>query len=217
MTGERPDDRLRAEAAGGDHHALARFAHALYKSGLGPREVLRECYGVEFPVEFFVISEAEPQLMFRFTILPWALARTPDRGGPPRTAALLDSLDRRVLDRDPDLIPLGLCLGVDDDIDFGLGGEFLCYRRSELAAGRSAVFSVAFDNTAESPITAWGDSLLEALHEHHAANAVWTGQERRRTAGHSGGSAFDDEDVAAANKCVTDIEALQREVGRIGP
>lgn len=191
-----------------DHQSMARLALALYENGSGPREVLRECYGVGFPEEFFVVSEAMPQLMFHYTILPWALAR----GGPPRTAGPLDSLERRVLDRDPDLIPLGLCLGDDDGTGPDLDGEFLCYRRSELAAGRSTLVSVAFEANPEDPITARGSSLLAALHEHHVANATWTEQERRRTAGHSGGSVFDDEDVVAARECVADIEELRRRV-----
>ncbi|GAB3870016.1 hypothetical protein GCM10029964_003590 [Kibdelosporangium lantanae] len=190
-----------------DHHAMARLARTLYESGLGPREVLRECYGVEFPEEFFVIAEAAPQLMTRFTILPWALAR----GGPPPTTAPLDRLDRKVIDRDPDLIPLCLCLGVDEGVlDGALGGEFLCYRRSELAAGRSTVLGVAFEAGPQDPVTARGDSLLSALHGHRVADAVWMEQERRRTAGHSGGGLFDDEDVAAARAVVAEIEDLRR-------
>jgi hypothetical protein len=193
-----------------DHHAMARLARALYEAGHDPRQVMRECYGVAFPDEFFAIAEASPQLMFDFTILPWGLARPLNRGGPPRTTAPLDSLDRPVLVRDPDLIPLGLCLGVDEGIGTGLGGHFLCYRRSELAAGRSTVVSVEFRADPDSPITTRADSLLTALHEHHTANATWMAQWRRRTAGHSGGSIWDDEDLAAAQEFVADIEELQR-------
>jgi hypothetical protein len=193
-----------------DHHAMARRARALYEAGRDPREVMRECYGVAFPDEFFVIAEASPELMFDFTVLPWELARPLDRGGPPQTAAPLDNLDRRVLDRDPDLIPLGLCLGVDEGIGTGLGGHVLCYRRSELAAGRSAVVSVEFRTRPDSPITPRANSLLAALHAHLTENVAWMRQERHRTAGHSGGSTWDDEDVAAAEEGVAGVEELRR-------
>jgi hypothetical protein len=194
-----------------DHHAMARLARALYESGLRPRQVLRKCYGVEFPEEFFVISEAELETTDSFTILPWALARTLDRGGPPETTAPLDSLERRIMDRDRDLIPLCLCHGADEGtLDGALGGEFLCYRRTELAAGRSTVFGIAFEADPESPITVRGDSLLSALHEHSVADAIWAEQWRRRTAGHSGGSVFDDEDVATFRAIAVEIEELRR-------
>jgi hypothetical protein len=196
-----------------DHHAMARNARALYEAGLGPREVMREGYGVAFTDEFFVIAEADPELMFDFTALLWGLARPLDRGGPPQTTAPLDTLDRRVLVRDPDLIPLGLCLGVDGGIGAGLGGHVLCYRRSELAAGRSTVVSLDFHAGPGSPVTTRADSLLAALHAHHIENEAWMTQWRRRTAGHGGGSIWDDEDLAAAHELVVDIEELRRRAG----
>lgn len=194
---------------------MARLALALYEAGRGPREVLRECYGVEFPDEFFVIAEAAPRLAFTFTVRPWALARPLDRGGPSQTNSPMDSLDGKLLVRDPDLIPLGWCLGDDygtDEEGDGLYGQFLCYRRSELAAGRSTVFSLDFSANQDDPITARPDSLLAALHKHHVANAAWVAAERRRTAGHSGGG-LDDEDVEIAREYVADIEDLRRRVG----
>ncbi|MGB3441546.1 MAG: hypothetical protein WBA97_22590 [Actinophytocola sp.] len=199
---------------------MARLALALYEAGRGPREVLRECYGVRFPDEFFVIAEAAPRLMFHFTVRPWVLARPLDRGGPPQTTASMDSLDRKVLARDPDLVPLGVCLGEDEDPDedgngdedTGLGDQFLCYRRTELAAGRSTVVSIDYAAGRDASIMTRANSLLAALHEHHIANATWVARERRRTAGHSGGG-LDDEDVDAAHEMVTRIEELQRRVG----
>jgi hypothetical protein len=47
-----------------DYPSMARLARALYETGLGPREVVRDCYGVELPEEFFVLHEADPELMF---------------------------------------------------------------------------------------------------------------------------------------------------------
>ena len=193
-----------------DHHAMARRARALYEAGRDPREVIRECYGVDFPDEFFVVAEATPRLMFNYTVLPWGLAQPLDRGGPPQTTDPLDRLDRPVLVRDPDLIPLGLCLGVDEGIGAGLGGHFLCYRRSELAAGRSTVVSVDFHADPDDPITPRADSLLAALHAHLTENEIWMTQWRHRTAGHSGGSVWDDEDLAAARQFVVAVEDLRR-------
>lgn len=196
-----------------NHHAMADKARALYEAGRDSREVMRECYGVAFPDEFFVIAEASPHLMFDFTVLPWGLARPLDRGGPPQTTAPMDSLERRVLEHDRDLIPLGLCLGVDEGIGAGLGGHFLCYRRSELAAGRSTVVSIAFEAGPDSPITVRADSLLAALHAHNVENEAWMTQWRHATAGHSGGSVYDDEDLAAAHEMVADIDELRRRAG----
>ena len=193
-----------------DHHAMARRARALYEAGRDPREVMRECYGVDFPDEFYVVAEATPRLMFKYTVLPWGLARPLDRGGPPQTTAPLDTFERPVLDRDPDLIPLGMCLGVDEGIGAGLGGHFLCYRRSELAAGRSTVVSIDFQADPDCPITPRADSLLAALHAHLTEDEIRMTQERHRTAGHSGGSTWDDEDLAAAHEFVAKIEELQR-------
>jgi hypothetical protein len=190
---------------------MARLARALYETGLDPREVLREHYGVEFPDEFFVISEADPDLLFDFTNQPWELALPLDRGGPPPTTDPMDDLEREILARDPDLVPLGLCL----NIDAGFGGLFLCYRLSELEAGRSTIFSVEYDVTPESQITRRADSLLAALHEHHTANATWQEGERRRTAGRSGGG-VDDEDVRTARAFVADVEELRRQVAARG-
>jgi hypothetical protein len=205
---EGPLERLRAEAARDDYPSMARLAQALYETGLSPREVLRECYGVEFPDEFFVLREADPELPFYFTNQPANLAIPLDRGGPPLTDDPMSNRERAVRARDPDLVPLVLCL--NNYVRFG--GMLLCYRLSELAAGRTTVFGIEYYATPDSQITRCADSLLAALHEHLAANAYWTEQERRRTAGHSGGSTVDDEEVEMAHEMVGEIEELRRQV-----
>lgn len=203
---------------------MARLALALHQAGRDPREVMRDCYGVDFPDEFFVLAETMPRLMFDYTIRPWALARTLDRGGPPQGDDLMDALDSRVAARDPDLLALGLCLGEDldpvdeqDDDYTGVGGQYLCYRLSELAAGRSTIFSVDFRAKPEDPITPRGPSLMTVLHKHLVANALWVERERRRTAAHSGGG-LDNDDVLDARQIVDQLETLRRRLGwRGGP
>ncbi|TDV43551.1 hypothetical protein [Actinophytocola oryzae] len=180
---------------------MARLATALHETGLDPGEVLDECYGVEFPREFFVLAEADPTLLFDVTNQPWKLALP----HPPATAAPMAALEREIFSRDGDLLPLGRCL----DIDAGFGGLFLCYRLTDLAADRTTVYSVEQHPTATSPIVPRADSLLAALHEHHTAHLARTAAEDRRTAA-SG------EDTRLARKYLTRIAELRRRVSARG-
>lgn len=204
---EDPLERLRAEASRDDYPSMARLARALYETGLGPREVLRDCYGVDLPNEFLALREANPELLFYFTNRA-KLAVPLARGGPPPEPSPMDENERAALARDPDLVPLVLCL----NNYAGFGGMLLCYRLSELAAGRTTVFTIEYDAGPDSEITRRADSLLAALHEHHAANADWAEQERRRTAGHSGGGTVTDEDVTMAHEMVAELEEIRRQV-----
>lgn len=142
-------EQVRIKASRDDYPSMARLARALYETGLGPREVLRECYGVAFPDEFFVLHEANPTLLFLFTNQPANLAVPLDRGGPPPTADPMSNSERDALTRDPDLVPLLLCLKAHA----AFGGRFLCYRLSELAAARSTVFTIERYPTRDSEIT----------------------------------------------------------------
>lgn len=184
------------------------MARTLYETGLGPREVLRECYGVEFPAEFLVLREADPTWLFHFTNQPANLAVPLDRGGPPPTANPMSKNERDVYARDQDLLPLVLCL----NNYAGFGGKFLCYRLSELRDGRSTVFAVEYYPTPDSEITRVADSLLAALYEHHKAHLAWVEEEERATASHSGGGTVDEEDLAVAQEYLVDIEDLRRQV-----
>lgn len=189
---------------------MTRLARALYETGLGPREVLQECYGVAFPDEFFVLAEEKPVLMFEYTYQPWDLAVPPDRGGPPEDRT--DDLETDILARDPDLVPLGVCYSVGG----GFGGMFLCYRLSELAASRPTIFAIEYDVTPESPVTRLADSLLAALHQHHAENAASLAAERLRTLGHrSGGGDVDDDEVRTAQLFVTRVAELRSRTAAI--
>jgi hypothetical protein len=115
-------EHLRTEASRDDYPSMARLARALYETGLGPREVLRECYGVEFPAEFFLLHDPDPILLFLFTNQPAKLAVPLDRGGPPPNANPMSKCERDAFTRDPDLVPVLLCL----DAYAAFGGKFLC-------------------------------------------------------------------------------------------
>jgi hypothetical protein len=146
---------------------MARLARSLYQAGLGPRQVLRRCYGVAFPDEFFAIPDAGSQalpLLLVYTNQPWELAVPPDRGGPRPEAHLLDDVERKIFARDPDLVPLGLIL----DSHSRWAGTVLCYRLAELDAGRTTVFGIKEEVRPEDQVVRCGDTLLEVMREHHA-------------------------------------------------
>lgn len=187
---------------------MTRLARALYERGLGPREVLRECYGVAFPDEFFVLAQARPVLMFEYTYQPWDLAVPLSSGGPP--PGRTDDLETDILARDADLVPLGVIHSIGN----AFGGMFWCYRVTELAAGRSTIYTIEYDVTQDSPVTLLTDSLLAALHRHHVDGAESLARERERTLGYrSGGGEVDDDEVSTARLFVERIEELRRRVG----
>lgn len=134
--------RLRAEASREDYSSMARLASALYENGLSVPEVMRECYGVDMPMEFLVLAEADlwrPGLLVACTDQPWRLAVPPARGGPVAGSNPgPDGVERKLLALDPDLLPLGYTLGAKSPS--WENKEVLCYRLSELAAGRPTVF-----------------------------------------------------------------------------
>ncbi|WP_084734968.1 hypothetical protein [Actinophytocola xinjiangensis] len=202
-------DNLRAAASRDDYPSMARLARALYGTGLGPREVLRECYGVDLPDEFFLLYEADPELLFHFTNQPAKLATPLDRGGPPEPNPMSKN-ERDVVARDPDLLPIVQC--VNDRA--GFGGKFLCYRLSELEAGRPTVFVVEYYPTADSPVTRAADSLLAGLHAHHTAHLAWLEKEDRATASHSGGGTVTEESLTVAQEFLVEIEDLRRRLSR---
>jgi hypothetical protein len=203
-------DRLRSESSRGDYGSMARLARALYEAGLEPREVLRRCYGVEFPDEFFSIAEAGRRalgLLLVYTNQPWELAVPPDRGGLRPAPHLLDTVERKVFARDPDLVPLGLIL----DSQSRWAGTVLCYRLTELAAGRPAVFGIREEVTPDDEVVRCGESLLEVLHEHHADVLRGLEAEWRHPSNFGAGS-VDLEDLAEVRTLIERIEELQRTV-----
>jgi hypothetical protein len=76
----------------------------------------------------------------------------------------MDGLDRRILDHDPDVVPLGLCVGVDLRVTASRARFPAIPGVSWALAGRrSSVVGVEFHTRPESPITTRAVSLLAAL------------------------------------------------------
>lgn len=162
-------ERLRTEAASRDYPAMARLARALHENGLTPAQVLHGCYGVDFPREVIVIADANPyalDLLVTWTNQPWQLAIPVSRGGPAPQPDTIDPMERRFRDFDPDLLPL-LSL-VRGGIDVADDGLVLCYRLTELAAGRATIFGVREGAERQDEVARRGDSLLAVLRDHHA-------------------------------------------------
>lgn len=85
-------------AARRDYPAMSHRARSLHERGLTPEQVLRECYGIDCPREFFVICESEPtrlSLPVDFTNQPWKLAVPLASGGPRPTPDSMDRSERR--------------------------------------------------------------------------------------------------------------------------
>ncbi|MFI6645489.1 hypothetical protein [Streptomyces sp. NPDC050504] len=159
MTEEEERERYDARYA-----ALTRRARALFAKGSGPEEVLRECYGVSFPAEFYALRPeraGRPHIMAHFTNLPWYL--TDATGSPPTAIGLVVPAEARLLDIDPDLVPLVQLVGQGTKLD----GSLLCYRLTELRGGSTAVYACRrYIRRGEEPPRG-GASLIEVLHRHH--------------------------------------------------
>ncbi|MEV0615139.1 hypothetical protein AB0I81_17580 [Nonomuraea sp. NPDC050404] len=202
-------DRLRAAASPDDYTSMARLARALYEIGLCPRDVLRECYGVTFPEELFVIADGGGLKQLGQTISctyqPWKLAVPPDRGSPAAMPNSMADIELRLRAVDPDLMPLA----VIPPAVFGAHQWFVCYRLSALRAGRSTVFRL-FGTSDPGAALACGDSLLELLHREHAKVVHQLEKELRKPYNWGAGS-VDDEDVERAYESLERIEELQRQ------
>lgn len=86
-----------SSAPRGDYRAMVRRALQLYEAGVESRGVLRSCYGVDFPEEFFVVSESGDdalELPIDYTNQPWEPAIPPSRGGPAAEPYPIDELER---------------------------------------------------------------------------------------------------------------------------
>jgi hypothetical protein len=220
-------ERLRAESSRGDYASMARLARALYDAGLGPREVLHRCYGVDFPKEFFVIeAETSLSLMIHYTAQPWELAVPLDRGGPSLGPYLLDDIEQKIYARDPDLVPLGLLLGEDGNYRWHPSdgtnpgrtrwfGIVPCYRLTELEVGRTTVFGVGEEVTSRDEVVRLGESFLAVLHEHHVDELRVTEWEFHHPANRGAGS-VDLEDLKECQSMIERVEELQRQVASAG-
>ncbi|MGW2326795.1 hypothetical protein ACWC5C_13635 [Streptomyces sp. NPDC001700] len=206
-------DRLRAEATREDYASMARLALALYGTGLGPREVLRECYGVAFPEEIFVLAEGglwRLRLLALFTNQPWQLAVPPGRGGPTAEPDGMVDTELRLLAQDSDLMPLVRVPAADP----GREDRIVCYRMDELRAGRSTVFRL-FESSDAGDALGCGGSLLEVLHAEHATSVRRLEKELRSPSNWGAGS-VDDDEVDRAYASLERVEELQRQVaGRV--
>ncbi|MET9014048.1 hypothetical protein ACWCPX_14135 [Streptomyces olivaceoviridis] len=202
--------RARAEASRGDYASMARLARALYETGLGPREVIRECYGTDFPDEFFLLAEKNPytlDLLINFTNQPWRLAIPLRQGGPPPEPDSQDRIERRAFAYDPHLVPLALPLGVDT----ALKGRVICYHLDELSAGRPTTFGIRKTVDIDDETERYDGSLLDILHQHHA-DFLRRLTNRSDLPSNRGTGAVDNEDIEEAQDILNRIEALQHEL-----
>jgi len=205
-------NRLRAEAKQSDYSSMARLAQALYATGLTAREVLRQCYGVGLPAEVLVIVDADPYSLDTLTVFtnqPWKLAVPPEPGEPLAEADSMAPIERKLVTLDPDLLPLVSLLGHGGESDDD--SLILCYRFSELSAGRSTIFDVWRKSKRRSDVQRRGDSLLAVLHEHHTR---WLNHLRSEgeQPGSWGADTVDEERIESAREMVAQVEAMRREL-----
>ncbi|WP_431903413.1 hypothetical protein [Nonomuraea sp. bgisy101] len=201
------------EASHADYPSMARLARALYETGLGPREVLRECYGVTFPEELFVVVDAglwSLDLLAYFTDQPWELAIPPDRGGPADTPGSMADTESLIVARDPDLMPLlqiPAAQAHEED-------RIVCYRLEELRAGRPTVFCLGAEaypsgQVREGEAVRCGESMLAVLYEEHAASLRSLEEEVHRPWNRGAGSVSWDE-VEQARESLALVAELRR-------
>lgn len=188
---------------------FVRLARALHATGLTAREVLHECYGVDFPTEVFVIVDAEPYTLTMFTNQPWNLAVPPGRGGPPAEADSMAPVERKLVTLDPDLLPLVGLLGHGGESDDD--NLILCYRLSELSAGRSTIFDMWRRSRRRDDVQRRGGSLLAVLHEHHTRWLRHLRSEREQPYGW-GADTVDEEWIESAQDMVDQVKALPSEL-----
>jgi hypothetical protein len=175
---EDPVDALRISSTRADYPSMARLARALYATGLGPSEVLHQCYGVEFPAEFWLLVPerlAKPHLLATFTNQPWEMGVPPGQGGADlEPFEPTEDVEQELFARDPDLLPL-MRLPTTRST---LANAVVCYRITELQAGSTAIFGTKMvidwdpvmdpEPDPDPEITRYGESLLDVLHGHHA-------------------------------------------------
>lgn len=207
MTGDTPE-QAGLDASRADYPSMARLARALYERGASPRDVLRACYGVDFPDEFLMMAELfpwEPGLSPSYTNQPWQLAISLDRGGPDPMPDSMNRIEQEILARDPGLLPLAQLRGYY----LGPANSVLCYHLDELAAGRPTIFGVKDPDEYDFEATRWGDSLLDVLHQYYIAYHTKTEQEYNSPRNRGAGS-LDEQDVERAASDLEKIQDLQR-------
>ncbi|MGV9855493.1 hypothetical protein ACWDWU_43095 [Streptomyces sp. NPDC003442] len=213
MNPEADIGRLRDEASREDYASMARLARALYASGLGPREVLREAYGTGFPEEVFVLVGAglsALDLLAYFTHQPWQLAVPPEQGGPEKVPGPLAETEQLVLALDPGLLPLvqiPAATSAGDD-------RIVCYRFEELRAGRPTAYCLRaapypYSELRDTEAARCGESLLAVLDEVHA-DALRRLEEELQQPWNRGAGSVDPGEVEEARASLELVRTLRR-------
>jgi hypothetical protein len=193
-----------------DYRAMAAHARSLLEAGKSQEDVLRSCYGVEFPAETFALAEMiaegrEPNVVY--TNLPWNLLIPLDHGGPPgEPDDLMESQERRVSKLDPSLVPLLILYGNH----YERGGAMLCYRLEELAAGRSTIFG--FQRALPDGVAKlYGDSLAAVIRASDA-DRLQRLENEFASPGNYGGGALDIHELEDARENLATADELIRRV-----
>lgn len=179
-----------------DYVAMANVARKLLEKGCSREEILRACYGVDFPEELFVLVEMneedrEPNLLF--FPRPFGLLTPLEWGGPSVKTGIFEELQARLSAFDPGLIALVILYG--DHYDYS--GSVLCYHRAELAQGRSTVFGFQRDLTDVTALKRYGDSLASVVHEALEDHARRLAKEWEHPSNRGAGS-LDEEELRGA-------------------
>lgn len=200
-----------------DYASMARLARSMLEAGKSNEEILRACYGVPFPAEALVLAEmilddAEPPVSF--LTRPWALLTPLAQGGPRAEAGLWDEYQQRITQLDPTLI--GLVRLYDGGRH---GGQLLCYRRAELAAGRPTIFGLPEELPDGSVAEREGDSLGLVLREHQE-DRVRSAEAEYASPSNRGAGSIDAEEVEGTHQGLVRIDDLltltaEREAGRV--
>ncbi|MEU6951997.1 hypothetical protein [Streptomyces sp. NPDC045714] len=189
---------------------MSRWARSLYERGLTPGQVLHACYDVHFPRELFAVAESDPvklSLPVDFTNQPWKLAVPLPRGGPRPHPDSMESFEHTIYDRDPDLVPLALFI----DSSALHGGCLVCYRLTELSAGRSTVFAVRRSLSPGDQVRPVAESFLSAMHAHlEDIHHQW--ETRLELDSNYGNGSIDEASVNEAQGWVDRVAAIQRRV-----
>ena len=192
------------DPARGDYLAMVRRALELYEGRMNRRQVLRECYGVDFPEEFFTIVDSGlDQFDWGATLtdLPWQLAIPPDRGGPDEGIPYAARLEGELLARDENLVPLAVLVGRHSTY----GGRVACYRLSDLAAGDESVALILEDLSAG---TAPGAPSLLQMLRLHFADLIDRMHQQLDDPANARASIVEPEDIAEADSHLRRVEEM---------
>ncbi|WP_405607965.1 hypothetical protein OG292_02120 [Streptomyces sp. NBC_01511] len=190
---------------------MVALAYGCYREGLRPQQVITECYGVEFPREFFVLAESnrdDTDLLLEFTNQPWELATPPEHEEPSGNPHGTDETEQRFLEADADLVLLVRLLG----LRARRGGSVICYRLSELSEGRADVFEIRRGARPGGQVGRCGDTLLDVLLEHHT-EACEALEKQRSSESNFGFGMVDDDEVAEARELVQQVTKLRQRAG----